>query len=84
VDAPDRQYDAVLTEGAIPRAGVLVVGVAEGAVDVEDRDRALGFSPYTLREVGSYGRSHIRRVRRTTHQLSGLAPKLPTGGLSEA
>jgi hypothetical protein len=37
VDAPHRQGDAVAAEGAEPRQGVLVVGVYESAVDVEDR-----------------------------------------------
>jgi hypothetical protein len=37
VDAPHRPVDAVPAEGAEPRQGVLVVGVHESAVDVEDR-----------------------------------------------
>ena len=36
VDAPDRDGHAVLAKGAVPGHGVLVVGVDEGAVDVED------------------------------------------------
>ena len=38
VDAPDRQHDVVLRERAEPRERVLVVGVDERAVDVEDGD----------------------------------------------
>ena len=40
VDAPHRQHHVVLTERAVPRDGVVVVGVDERAVDVEDRDHA--------------------------------------------
>ena len=36
VEAPDRADDVEAAQGAEPREGVLVVGVHEGAVDVED------------------------------------------------
>ena len=35
MDSPERQRDVVLSEGAVPRDRVLVVGVDERAVDVE-------------------------------------------------
>jgi hypothetical protein len=38
MDAPQRERDLVTTEGAVPRERVVVVGVDERAVDVEDRD----------------------------------------------
>src|SRR5205085_2215811 len=37
VQAPDREHEVVLPEGAIPRERVVVVRVDERAVDVEDR-----------------------------------------------
>jgi hypothetical protein len=37
VDLPGRQLDAVLAERPPPGERMLVVGVYEGAVDVEDR-----------------------------------------------
>jgi hypothetical protein len=37
VDAPDRQNDSVPKKRAVPRERVLVVGVDERAVDVEQR-----------------------------------------------
>jgi hypothetical protein len=40
VDAPDRRAYVVLAERAVPDDRVLVVGVDEGPVDVEDRGRA--------------------------------------------
>ena len=45
VDAPDRQQHPVLAEGPVPGDRVLVVGVDERAVDVEDR---CGWHPATL------------------------------------
>jgi hypothetical protein len=42
VDPPDRKDDAVLAERPVPGDRVLVVGVDERAVDVEDRGGPLG------------------------------------------
>src|SRR5215217_4466228 len=39
VDPPHRQGQPVLAEGAVPGDGVVVVGVDQGAVDVQQRDR---------------------------------------------
>jgi hypothetical protein len=40
VQAPDREHDVVLPEGAIPRERVVVRRVDERPVDVEDRRAA--------------------------------------------
>jgi hypothetical protein len=37
VEAPDREHDVVLPEGAIPAEGVVVARVDERSVDVEQR-----------------------------------------------
>jgi hypothetical protein len=36
VQAPHREHDVVLPEGAVPAKSVLIVGVDERAVDVEN------------------------------------------------
>ena len=46
VDPPQREHDVVLAEGAVPREGVVVVGVDEGAVDVEYRGGHAGGFPH--------------------------------------
>jgi hypothetical protein len=39
VQAPDREHDVVLPEGAIPAERVVIVGVDERSVDVQERRR---------------------------------------------
>ena len=46
VDAPYRQHDPVVPERPVPRDRVLVVGVDERAVDIEDRDRRAHAKPW--------------------------------------
>jgi hypothetical protein len=41
MDTPDGQRQLVLTEGHVPRHRVLVVGIHQRAIDVEDRRLAL-------------------------------------------
>jgi hypothetical protein len=39
MNSPNWDDDVVLSERAVPRKGVVIVGVDERSVDVEDRDR---------------------------------------------
>jgi hypothetical protein len=36
MQTPDREHDVVLPKGVVPAQGVLVIGIDERSVDVED------------------------------------------------
>ena len=70
VQVPHRDDDAVVAERAVPRDHVLVVGVDEGAVDVEERGGGGGHRARPTRRAG--------RETRLRPPRTGRPPRAPT------
>jgi hypothetical protein len=84
VDAPHRSDDSIAAKGAEPRQSMLVVGVHEGAVDVEDRGICHGPSlPLRGRAKRCRGgRGYTLRCtqRRPVHAATMLAERVGWAG----
>ena len=78
VDLPDRRPVAMLAEGAVPGDRVLVVGVDQGAVDVE-HDRRLAAHQATASSVTSSEISSSERFfvsgNRSAKKMIAATPK---------